>query len=551
MNFVAPLILSLFLLFIPGSFCFNVLLISIGHAGHVTPLFELAKSLQHHQITFVTQPLAQSYVNFNYFSNTSSFRLIYTNNSIDAFIDEKQKEQQLIDFAANHGFFDNMAHTTELFSEDINSLFHKLIDLLMNEKFDVIIANSIIKGIHVLSKQTNTSCVIQSTESIPNMLDFNLPNIFSLLSKEQMTQIKYRIYNVIYTLRLGVILIKKVLPTIGMINKSLPRVPGPFYDSLSLKNLFFTETQCLELFSIPPTFYTQSYTNHYTKYLGAFIDETEIKYTENELSTWVRSKANKSIIYAAFGTSSLIKFDRMRNLIDGLAEFLLKNTNCFLLLVLRGKNYDFYQMVLKAMKREDYKNIFQNPEHVRIETGFVQQKWILQENSIKLFLSHCGMGSCSEGIYFQKPILCMPFNMDQFINGNSIVQLGIGLSLFNPPSLYQSLLRPYHFYDYNFTSDSVTRKLTEIWENDSYQRMIKIMSLEMKHAGGLKQAVKEIEFLVSLNGNLDRYAPFQSTLVFYQRYLLDLLIIMVIIPMTIVVYGLIKCCKRRQKEKRD
>ncbi|CAF1329478.1 unnamed protein product [Adineta ricciae] len=551
MNSGVPLIIGLFLLFTPKSFCLNVLLTSIGHAGHVTPIFELAKSLEHHNITFVTQPLAQSYVNFNYFSKTSSFRLIYTNDSIDAFIAEKQKEQQLIDFAANHGFFDNMGYTTELLNGDVNSLYNKIIHLLMNEKFDVIIANSLIKGIHALSKQANTSCVVQSTESIPNMLDFNLPNIFSLLSKEQMTRIKYRIYNVIYTLRLGIILITKILPTAGKISKSLPQVPGPFYDSLSLKNILLTETQCLELFNIPPTFYTQSYTNHYTKYLGAFIDEQGIEYTENELSTWVRSKANKSIIYAAFGTSSLIKFNRMQNLINGLAEFLLKNPNCFLLLVLRGINYESYQMVLNEMKNEEYQNIFKDSQRVRIETGFVQQKWILQENSIKLFLSHCGMGSCSEGIYFQKPILCMPFNMDQFINGNSIVQLGIGLSLFIPPSLFQSLLRPYDFYDYNFTSDSVTRKLSEIWENSNYQHMIRIMSLEMKHAGGVKQAVKEIEFLVNLNGNLDRYAPFQSTLVFYQRYLLDLIIIIIILPMTIVVYGLIKCCKRRQKEKRD
>jgi hypothetical protein len=90
-----------------------------------------------------------------------------------------------------------------------------------------------------------------------------------------------------------------------------------------------------------------------------------------------------------------------------------------------------------------------------------------------------------------------------------------------------------------------------MWEKDNYQRTIRIMSLEMKHVGGLKQAVKEIEFLVNLNGNLDRYAPFQSTLPFYQRYMLDLIIIFIILPMTIVIYGIMKCCKRRRKEKHD
>jgi hypothetical protein len=203
------------------------------------------------------------------------------------------------------------------------------------------------------------------------------------------------------------------------------------------------------------------------------------------------------------------------------------------------------------MNDQQYLNIFNHNQRVRIENQFVEQKWILQQNSVKLFLSHCGMGSCSEGVYFQKPILCMPFNMDQFINAIAIDHSSIGLSLFEPPSLFQSFLNPSHFHEYKFSSESVIRKLSNIWNNDSYQKMVRIMSLEMKHAGGLKQAVKEIEFLVELEGNLDRYAPFQSTLPFYQRYLLDLIFVFIILPIIIVIYGLKKCCKRRRKVKND
>jgi hypothetical protein len=436
-------------------------------------------------------------------------------------------------------------------NSDLSSLLNKTVHILMANQFDVIIANSLIKGIHILCKQTNTPCVIQSTESLPNMLDFNIPNMYSLLSTKQMTQIKYRVYNVIYTLRLMLIFITKLLPSFTIIVKSLPRVPGPFYESFSMRNLLSTESKCLELISIPPTFNTPSYTNHYTKYLGAFIDETSVKYDENELTNWVQSKSNNSIIYGAFGTSSLIQFDRMKNLINGLAEFLLRTPNSFLLLILRNRNYETYRTVLNEINNDEYLRILMDNQRVKIVNEFVQQKWILQHSSIKFFLSHCGMGSCSEGIYFQKPILCMPFNMDQFVNAISIDHLGIGLSLFVPPSLFQSLLNPYNFYNYTFSSNSVLTKLSQIWENDNYQRTIRIMSLEMKHVGGLKQAVKEIEFLVNLNGNLDRYAPFQSTLPFYQRYMLDLIIIFIILPMTIVIYGIKKCCKRRRKEKHD
>jgi UDP:flavonoid glycosyltransferase YjiC (YdhE family) len=545
------LIILGFLSFIPEVFCLNILLVSIGHAGHVTPLFELAKALKNHDITFLTQPLAKSYVNFNSYPNASSFHVIYTNDSADAVMHDKQKEQQLISYSANHSFFDSMAYTSGLLREDSTSLLNKTVHTLMINRYDVIIVNSLFKWIHVLCKQTNTPCVVQSTEILPNIFELNLPNIYSLLSREQMTQIKYRIYNVIFTLRLVVTFVTKLLPSFGKIANSFPRVPGPFYDSFSMKNLLLSEAKCLELISLAPTFFTPSYTHHYQKYLGAFIDETGIIDEENELTKWVKSKPNKSIIYGAFGTSSLIQFDRMRNLINGLAEFLLKTPDSFLLLVFRGSNYDNYQMVLNKMNNKEYSNLLTNHERVKIENRFVQQKWILQENSIKLFLSHCGMGSSSEGIFFQRPILCMPFNMDQFSNAITIEQSGIGLSLFIPPSLFQSLISPYNFYDYIFSEDSVTMKLSKMWERDSYQQMITIMSMEMKHAGGLKQAVKEIEFFVNLNGNLDRYAPFQSTLRLYQRYMIDLLIIFIILPTAIVFYGFIKCCKRRRKVKKD
>jgi len=40
----------------------------------------------------------------------------------------------------------------------------------------------------------------------------------------------------------------------------------------------------------------------------------------------------------------------------------------------------------------------------------------------------------------------------------------------------------------------------------------------MKHAGGVKRAIQQIELLVNLN----RYLPFHSILSFYQRYMIDL-----------------------------
>lgn len=541
--YAAVLLLAL----ISGSLSYNILLITVGHAGHVIPLFELAKGLKDHNITFVTDQVARAYVNFPSFPNPSSFRVVYGNDSAEAFEAEKDKERQLIAHAANHSFFDSMGFNGDLLGAGMRAMLTKTVELLMHEHYDLLISNSVMKPVQVLCKQAKIPCVIQTTEFNPLSLDFNLPNIFSSLTRKQMSQFKYRIYNVLFSLRVIAVMTTKLIPSVMSMSKFLPSVPGPFKDSFTMSNLLNSQTNSLELFSLPPTFYTLSHPHHYAKYLGAFIDETSAEVAKSELTEWIETKPDRAIIYGAFGTSSLIQRDRMSNLIHGLAEFLLKNFDSFLVLVLRGSNHDAYQQAFNEMKNEAYRRVLTDHHRVRIENRFVPQKWILQQKSVKLFLSHCGMGSCSEGIYFQKPILCMPFNMDQFINALSIDQSAVGLSLFVPPSLFESLLKPHHFHQYTFTPDSVTTKLSEMWTNELIDKAVQIMSLEMKHAGGTKRAVEEIEFFMKLDGNLDRYAPFQSTLPFYQRYQLDILLVFVVLP--IIVFR--RCCKRSRKEKKD
>ncbi|CAF1162012.1 unnamed protein product [Adineta steineri] len=302
---------------------------------------------------------------------------------------------------------------------------------------------------------------------------------------------------------------------------------------------------------MPASFFTPSYSHHYSKYLGAFIDEIPITNINNDLTRWIQSKPDGTIVYSAFGSTSIIPYERMYNLINGLANFLLEEDDSSILLAFRNVNYDTYQTVLANLNDDEFRKILKNEDRVRIENGFVQQKWILQQNQIKIFLSHCGMGSALEALYYNKPLLCMPFCLDQFSNAIAIDNLDVGQSLFVPPSLWQSLIKPYDFAKYTFTAASVTNKLLAMWSNVLYKEAAERMSLEMKYAGGVKQAVKEIEFFVHLGGDLDRFTPFSSTLPFYQRYMFDLLFVFIVLPGTIFLYICFKCCKRRQKSKID
>ena len=145
----------------------------------------------------------------------------------------------------------------------------------------------------------------------------------------------------------------------------------------------------------------------------------------------------------------------------------------------------------------------------------------------------------------------MPFSMDQFTNSMTIVDLEVGLSLFAPPPIWSALWNPYDFVRYTFPAERVCESMLALWTQTKYKKAATLMSLEMKHAGGVRRAVEEIEFFVQLEGNLDRFAPFPSTLPFYQRWKLDLALIFLILPSCVTLFVIVRCCKRPQKLKRD
>ena len=540
----------LFFSFIGCCCSLNVLFVSVTAAGHLTPIFELAKSMKNHNMTFLTGQSARYYIPMNDYISPS-FRVVYSDSSSDAFATERKLEEDLMLLASNQSIFDAIPQIAPMFAQMMIPLLNATTSLLEQEHFDVIIYGRILSAMSVLCEKMSIPCVVQSPVPSINVFNFNLPNLFSLLKVEQLSEIPYRIYNVLFTLRMTIKIVSKLIPTVYKQYSSLPGISESFDQTFTLKNFFFSKVKCLHLISAPSTLYPPTYSDHFTKYLGPFINPTYHHSNNESSSLWIESKEENSLIYGAFGSSSIIPYDRMFDLINGLAQFLLKTDQSYLFLALRNVNYDTYETVLRDLKNKQIREMLTNENRVWIEKGFVKQKWILQQKSVQIFLSHAGMNSLLEGLYFRKTILCMPFNMEQFANAMTIENRYLGQSLFQPPSLFSSLLDPYYFIHYTFTSESVTNKLLSIWNNDRYQRETKLMSLEMKHAGGLKRAVEEIEFFVNLNGNLDRFAPFQSTLSFYQRYFIDLLFIFVLFPAILFISIKRRYLKRQTKSKKD
>lgn len=56
-------------------------------------------------------------------------------------------------------------------------------------------------------------------------------------------------------------------------------------------------------------------------------------------------------------------------------------------------------------------------------------KWLPQEDilvhpKLRIFISHCGLGSVAEAKYHGVPVICMPVGIDQLSNADSIVAEG-------------------------------------------------------------------------------------------------------------------------------
>ena len=58
----------------------------------------------------------------------------------------------------------------------------------------------------------------------------------------------------------------------------------------------------------------------------------------------------------------------------------------------------------------------QNKTPLKIENGFVEQKWTLKDDLFKFSPNHCGMNSYLKALYFKRPVLRTLFNMEQFHN---------------------------------------------------------------------------------------------------------------------------------------
>lgn len=157
-----------------------------------------------------------------------------------------------------------------------------------------------------------------------------------------------------------------------------------------------------------------------------------------------------------------------------------------------NRSKKFFKCCIEALKDQDITVIMSIGTHVKKEEigdipsnffiyTFVPQLEVLKYAS--LFISHSGMNSINEAIYFGVPIISVPMASDQPLIATRVAELGLGEVIFRK----------------DISAERIKSAVDKVLNDERYRTNIHSMQEDMLKLGGAKQAVIEINnFLDSI-----------------------------------------------------
>jgi len=175
-------------------------------------------------------------------------------------------------------------------------------------------------------------------------------------------------------------------------------------------------------------------------------------------------KTSEVTIYISMGTVIKSKGDIYKNCVEA-----LKKTN--------------YQVILSMdTKGEKLDPVFDNlPDNIKIYP-FVDQMAVLSIADV--FITHCGMNSASEGLYFEVPLILCPQTPEEIAVAKRTDELGAGIWL-------KSVKQP----------SDIAEAIEKILKNPSYKKAASEISNSFKACGGVKVAKEFLEKIPLKNKN--------------------------------------------------
>ena len=125
----------------------------------------------------------------------------------------------------------------------------------------------------------------------------------------------------------------------------------------------------------------------------------------------------------------------------------------------------------KTIKPEDLGEV---PENVTL-MAFTPQLEVLKHTDY--FITHAGVGSVMEALYFGVAMMCIPQMDEQIFTAKRMLELDLASSMMLKPEV---------------TEESLRKALHELIENPKYKRNAEAMSKEMQSEGGCERAAQAV-----------------------------------------------------------
>lgn len=132
-----------------------------------------------------------------------------------------------------------------------------------------------------------------------------------------------------------------------------------------------------------------------------------------------------------------------------------------------------YQIVLSVGKKTDLSSLEKVPDNF-IVRNYVPQLEMLKR--ARVFITHSGMNSVTEGIYYKVPLVVYPQGFDQLAVAYQVESLGAGI----------------YIKTKKLTADDLSSAVEKIIADVSYKRECNKISESFTAAGGYQKAVEEI-----------------------------------------------------------
>jgi MGT family glycosyltransferase len=146
---------------------------------------------------------------------------------------------------------------------------------------------------------------------------------------------------------------------------------------------------------------------------------------------------------------------------------------------------DFYQLCFKAFGNTEHTVIMSIGEKVQLaDLGEIPQNFIVKNyvpqtevlKHTKLFITHGGMNSTNEALYYGVPLIVIPQGADQPIIGGQVAKIGAGITL-----QMQSL-----------TANQLREAADHVLNEPSFHQAIATIREVFQKSGGSRQAAAEI-----------------------------------------------------------